>query len=104
MNEQVYAQTINMIDTFAQKQHLKGLCEFEYKLYEHACNAMAVYFSGLKYAFQISAMKTEQECHAQEVEYLAFIAKVEEEKLAAERAEMAEENESEDPPEEQTEV
>lgn len=95
MMENVYAQALNLIDTFAQK-HLRGtLSEFEYKLFEQLCNSMAVYFGGMSYAFQISAMKTEMECCAEEIKYLAFIAQLEKDKIDSERAERKQE-----PPEE----
>lgn len=98
----VYAQALNLIDTFAQKHLRAELNEFEYKLYEKLCNAMAMYFGGLSYAFQISSMKTEMECKSEEVAYLAFIAQLDEARRLQEQQER--ENEKKPPEEPTTEV
>lgn len=99
--EQMYSQALNLIDTLAQKQHLKGLSDFEYKLYESLCEAMSMYFGGLKFAFQISAMKTEIECLGEEVKYLAFIDEMEKANIEAEKKEAKEEKKEEPPTKEE---
>ncbi len=101
MMEQMYAQALNLMDTLAQKQHVKGLNEFEYRLYEKLCDAMAVYFGGLKYAFQMSAMKTEIECATEEVKYIAFIAALEQAKIDEEKEQRRLEEEKKEPPKEE---
>lgn len=101
--EQVYAQALNLIDTLAQKQSIKGLNEFEYKLYEKLCNAMAVYFGGLAYRFQISAMDCEKDCAAAEVQYLKWLHELEQAKIEAEKQERRDEQ-KDPPPESPTEV
>lgn len=101
MSDQLYSQALNLIDTLAQKQHLKGLADFEYVLYQKLCDAMGVYFGGLKYAFQISAMKTEMECSKEEAGYLTWIMEQEKAKIDAEKAEAEAEKKKQEPPEEQ---
>lgn len=85
MAEQMYAQALNLIDTLAQKQHIKGLAEFEYLLYQKLCDAMAVYFGGLKFAFQKSAMETEMATQAEEIKYLAWLAELEAQRIKDEQ-------------------
>ena len=89
--EQMYAQALNLIDTLAHKMSLKGLTDFEYKLYERLCNAMTAYFGGLEYRFMSSTMECEKDFAVDQEKYLEWLAAEEAKKIEQERAERKKE-------------
>lgn len=93
MNDNALAQCLNLVDTFAQKQHLKGLCDFEYKLYESLCESMTTWFKGLNFAFDVSAMETEMNHQLKLEDYEKWVAEQEAKELAKAKQEAKEEKE-----------